>query len=280
MTPTVAVIAPGNMGAAVGARLVEQGVTVLTTLAGRSSASAQRAAAAGITAVDDAEIGTADFVLSIVPPAEALPLAERLAPVLSGANRKPLYVDCNAINPETVTRVADVLAEMGTPFADAGIIGGPPRAGYAGPSFYVSGAEARRVAALSQYGLVIHVMDAPVGAASALKMSYGGLTKGLIALGSALALAASRAGIAEALQAELAASQPALVAWFARMLPGMPGKAYRWVAEMEEISDFVGARAESDMFAGAAGFYQRLAEDFEDRREEIARLEAFFAKVQ
>ena len=280
MTPTVAVIAPGNMGAAVGARLVEQGVTVLTTLAGRSAASAQRAAAAGITAVDDAEIGTADFVLSIVPPAEALPLAERLAPMLSGANRKPLYVDCNAINPETVTRVADVLAETGTPFADAGIIGGPPRAGYAGPSFYVSGAEARRVAALSQYGLVIHVMDAPVGAASALKMSYGGLTKGLIALGSALALAASRAGVAEALQAELAASQPALAAWFARMLPGMPAKAYRWVAEMEEISDFVGARAESDMFAGAAGFYQRLAEDFEDRREEIARLEAFFAKVQ
>jgi putative dehydrogenase len=276
---TIAVIAAGNMGAAVGARLVERGATVLTSLAGRSAATAERAASAGMQAVDDSEIGAADIVLSIVPPAEALPLAERLAPVLGKARRKPLYVDCNAVNPETVLRIADALVGAGAPFADGGIIGGPPRAGYDGPGIYVSGPDAKRLADLNQFGLKLLVMDAPVGAASALKMCYGGLTKGLIALGASLALAADRAGIAEALQTELAQSQPALVAWFQRMVPGMPAKAYRWVAEMDEISGFLGGRGEGDMFAGAAGLYQRLAEDFDGARQEIARLEGFLAKL-
>ena len=41
-------------------------------------------------------------------------------------------------------------------------------------------------------------MDGPIGAASAIKMSFGGITKGLIAIGSAMVLAAHRAGVAEA----------------------------------------------------------------------------------
>ncbi len=277
---TVAVIAAGNMGAAVGARLVENGATVLTSLAGRSAASAERAQNAGMTAVDDAEIGAADVVLSIVPPGEALGLAERLAPVLGKARNKPLYVDCNAVNPETVMRIADAVVGAGGRFADGGIIGGPPRAGYDGPAIYVSGPEAGSLANLNQYGLSFRVMDAPVGAASALKMCYGGLTKGLIALGASLALAADRAGIADTLQAELVQSQPALVAWFQRMVPGMPAQAYRWVAEMDEVSGFLGGRGEGDMFAGAAGLYERLAADFEGTRQEIARLEAFLAKAR
>ena len=37
MTPVVAVIAPGMMGAAVGKKLVDNGVKVLTSLTGRSA---------------------------------------------------------------------------------------------------------------------------------------------------------------------------------------------------------------------------------------------------
>lgn len=38
MTPTVAIIAPGAMGAGIGQRLTEHKVTVLTSLAGRTEA--------------------------------------------------------------------------------------------------------------------------------------------------------------------------------------------------------------------------------------------------
>src|ERR1051326_986599 len=126
MTPVVAVIAPGMMGAAVGKRLVDNGVKVLTSLQGRSGDTAARAKAAGMAAVSDEEIAGSDFFLSILPPGDALSLVRRFAPALKASNAKPVYVDCNAINPATVERGAARVAPTGCPFAAAGIIGSPP----------------------------------------------------------------------------------------------------------------------------------------------------------
>src|SRR5579863_8427707 len=93
MTPVVAIIAPGAMGAGTGQRLTENGVKVLTSLKGRSAATAARAKAAGMADASDAEIAATDFILSILPPGDALKLAERLAPALQASNAKPVYVD-------------------------------------------------------------------------------------------------------------------------------------------------------------------------------------------
>ena len=69
MNPTVAVVAQGAMGAGVGGRLVERGLRVVTSLAGRSEASAKRAKAAGMVAVSDQELARADY-LPVDPAAE------------------------------------------------------------------------------------------------------------------------------------------------------------------------------------------------------------------
>ena len=99
MQPVVAVIAPGMMGSGVGKRLVENGIEVRTSLAGRSDATVARAKAAGMVGVSDEQIAAADIILSILPPGDALGLAERLAPVLRAAAKKPVFVDCNALDP-------------------------------------------------------------------------------------------------------------------------------------------------------------------------------------
>src|SRR5580658_7398086 len=99
MTPVVTVIAPGAMGAAVGKRLVDNGLKVLTSLKGRSQETVERAKAAGMVDASDGEIATSEFILSILPPGDALSLAERFQPALKASNAKPVYVDCNAINP-------------------------------------------------------------------------------------------------------------------------------------------------------------------------------------
>ncbi len=303
MTPVVAVIAPGMMGAAVGKRLVDNGVKVLTSLTGRSSETAARAEAAGMAAVSDEAIAGSDFFLSILPPGDALALVERFAPALKAANAKPVYVDCNAINPATVERVAAALAPTGCPFVDAGIIGSPPtplpnppppagegksinppppagegRVG-GSPRFYASGPAASRFAALRQYGLDIRLLDGALSAASALKMSYAGITKGTQAIGAAMMLAATRAGSADALFKELAGSQKEMLAWFQRTLATMPPKAYRWVAEMHEIAGFVGDDpTASELYQGAAHFYERIASDFEGGKKDVAALSAFLNK--
>lgn len=279
MQPVVMVVGAGAMGSAVGARLVERGAAVLCALAGRSEASVARARAAGMRPAEDAEAASADFILSIIPPGDAVATAERFAPILARAAKKPIFADCNAVNPKTVGRAAAAIAPTGCPFVDAGIIGGPPKEGYKGPTFYVSGPHAKDFASLTQFGLNIHLLDGAIGAASAVKMSYAGITKGFQALGAAMMLAASRAGTANDLRAELEQSQPHLFAWLDRQIPAMYSKAYRWVAEMDEIADFVGEDpAAHSILGGTARLYERLAHDYAVGKEEIAALEAFLGR--
>jgi putative dehydrogenase len=276
MTPTVAIIAPGNMGAGVASRLTENRATVLTALAGRSAASGERAREAGMSAVSERELAEADFLLSIVPPGEALALARRLVPVLTAANRKPIYVECNAVSPQTMLQIADVIGKTGCRFVAAGIIGPPPKPGTSNTKFYASGTAAKDFAKLNDYGLIVRVLDGELTAAPALKMSYAGITKGFTALGAAMMLAATRGGAADALKAELAESQQPLLGFLSRQMPGMYGKAYRWVAELDEISSFVGEdRPEHEMLAAAARLYERMAEDFAGEKKEIGELDQF-----
>ncbi len=279
MIPTVAIIAPGSMGTGVARRLVDHNVTVLTSLTGRSAASAQRANEAGMRAVDDHQLADADFLLSIVPPGEALALVRQLAPVLAAADRKPVYVECNAISPPTMLKVAEEINATGCAFVGAAIIGPPPKPGSSNTKFYAAGPFAKNFAMLNDCGLIVRVLDGPLTAASALKMSYAGITKGFTALGAAMMLAATRGGSAEALKAELAESQAELLRFLDRSVPGMYGKAYRWVAEMDEIADFIGEEfAESEMLAMSARFFERIAADNADGKDEIAVLEKFLAK--
>ena len=261
MNPVVAVIAPGMMGAAVGRRLVDHGVKVLTSLEGRSAETKERAKVAGMAAVGDDEIATSDFILSILPPGDAVALAQRFVPALTASNSKPVYVDCNAVSPPTVERIAAAIAPTGSPFVDAGIIGSPPKPNDAGPRFYASGPQAHRFAKLKEHGLDVRVLDGPMTAASALKMSYAGITKGTTAIASAMLLGAARFGCGEALIAELTESQPEMLARFREGIPRMYDKAYRWVAEMEEISDFLSGNPPSrDIYAAIARLYADLAE--------------------
>jgi len=284
---TVAIIGTGEMGTAIGRRLRERGARVITSLVGRGAASAKRVASAGLEVAgdDDALVGDASLVLSIIPPGNALAAASAIAPALHRAKSDPAFVDCNAVAPETVRQIAAVIAPTGRAFIDASIMGGPPssalNAANRDPRIYASGPDAARLTTLRDFGLDIAPMDGPVGAASALKMCYAGIGKGLTALGAVLIEAAAREGLSEALRAELQHSQPTLLDWLTRRVPDMMPKAYRWIAEMEEISSFLGTEKPGGiMFEGAARLFEGIAADFENggRDSQVAAQAAkFFA---
>ena len=278
--PVVAIIGAGEMGAAVGRRLREFGARAITSLKGRTSQSIERAKRAGLEIVDDDDLlANADFVLSIVPPASAMEVAQRFREPLIRSAIRPIFADCNAISPKTVRLIAQVLESTRCRFVDAGIIGGPPSDRDAsGPRFYVSGPDAHELARLGRHGLDIAPIDGPIGAASGLKLSYAGITKGLIAIGAAMVAGASRAGLSELLHAELMRTQPDLLGRLQRHLPAMAPKAYRWVAEMEEIAEFLAAtECGAPIYRGAARLYEQLAEEFASGREgqALAALLAF-----
>jgi putative dehydrogenase len=276
MTPTIALIAPGNMGAAIARRLTEHKVTVLTALTGRSQASIKRASDAGMRGVEDRQLAEADFFMSIVPPGDALALAKRLAPILTAANKKPIYVECNAVSPQTMNQIAKTIEATACAFVGAAIIGPPPKPGSSTTKIYAAGHAAAQFAKLNDYGLIVRVLEGPITAASALKMSYAGITKGFTALGAAMMLAATRGGSAQALHAELTESQPALLGYLTRQVPAMYSKAYRWVAELDEISTFVGDDfPEHAMLEAAAKFYERIAADVDGGNKETGAMDEF-----
>lgn len=279
MNPVIAIVAQGAMGAGVGRRLVERGLRVVTSLAGRSAASAERAKAAGMAAVSDAECLEADFFLSICPPSEAMALAQKMAALIAAGGNKPVYVDCNAVSPPSKVAIGEVILKSGSLFIDVGIVGLPPKDDRS-PYLHASGPTAAKLAVLNDFGINVNVIEGPVGAASALKMSYAGITKGTTALASMMMLAATRAGVADKLRIELERSHPAFITQFQRAVPDMFDKAYRFVGEMEEIANFVGEDPQAQkMYQAIASFYTRIAADHAGKHEETGALAAFLKKA-
>jgi 3-hydroxyisobutyrate dehydrogenase-like beta-hydroxyacid dehydrogenase len=270
---TVGVLSPGDMGHSVGAVLRQNGLTVLTCLTGRSQRSHELAAQAGIKDVPSLVelVQAVDVLLCILVPSEAVGVAQQVADAMgvdsagpstshSGSRRRLLYVDCNAIAPETARTACRAITAAGGRFVDVGIIGSPPT-GSSSPRFYASGPDAAELLALADFGLDVRLLDGAVGQASGLKMCYGALTKGLQALGTELLVAAHAMGLEAALKAEQRGSLAEVRAYLENSVPAMAPKAYRWVGEMEEIAAcFAQVGLTPRILQGAADVYRFVAQ--------------------
>jgi 3-hydroxyisobutyrate dehydrogenase-like beta-hydroxyacid dehydrogenase len=264
----VGLLHPGEMGAAIGRCLTTRGHTVLWASQGRGPATAERAAAAGLTDVGTvAELtGRAGIIFSVCPPHAALEVARSVAG-FSG-----LFVDANAIAPETTRSVAAVLSAGGTGaagtgatrFADGGIIGPPPQPGADpaarnGTRLYLAGESAAEVAALFAGTPVgAQVVNGGIGAASAVKVAYAAWTKGSAALLLAARSLAHQERVEGTLLEEWALSQPELVRRLQHAARSAVAKGWRWETEMTEIAAAMAAAGLPDGFhLAAADIFRR-----------------------
>ena len=249
---TIGLLHPGEMGAALGRCLVEQGHTVLWAPEGRGQSTAHRAAAAGLTEAGSlADLAArSEVILSVCPPQAARAVAESV----TGGGFGGRYVDANAIAPQTVRAVAKVVTGSGAAFIDGGIIGLPPKPGSsAGPGFYLSGDGAAEVAALFGGTPVrAEVVDGGVGAASAVKLAYAAWTKGSAALLLAARALARAERVEGTLMAEWGVSQPGLAQRAETAARSAATKGWRWDAEMTEIATAMAGAGLPDGFGRAA----------------------------
>jgi len=258
MLSTVGILSPGDMGHTVGNVLRQNGLRVITCLDGRSQRTRQLAEKARIVDVPTYTqfVTEADLILSIMVPAQAMSAASMAAEALQKIDTTLTYADCNAIAPQTVRKLGEIITSAGGTFVDASIIGPPPRTP-GSTRFYASGPNLDIFSELSNYGLDVRALGEEIGLASAIKMCYASLTKGLTALCTELLTAASVLGISEALTAEFQLSQSALFERMENGLPGMPPKARRWIGEMEEISaTFAHVGLTPNILTGAADMYR------------------------
>ncbi len=283
---TVGLLSPGNMGHTVGKVLILNGLRVITCLKERSERTRRLAHEAGIEDVPDYETLAREsgMILSILVPAQAEHAALDLARAMAGSGRSLVYADCNAIAPQTVRNVGRIIEEAGGKFVDASIIGPPPvRSGFT--RFYASGPAVNAFEELNAFGLDVRPVSEHTGEASAVKMCYAALTKGLTALSTELLVAAEKLGVSEILRQEFEASQAALYKRMENGLPSMPERSRRWVGEMEEIAaTFEHVGLTPKILEGAADMYRfvgrtELADQNPETRDPDMNLEKIVARL-
>jgi 3-hydroxyisobutyrate dehydrogenase-like beta-hydroxyacid dehydrogenase len=312
---SIGVISIGEMGLGIVQLLISQNYRVLTNITGRryvpqkaykynadytSKHTFARAATAPslVLLPTDAElVAQSDYILSIVPPKDAIATARRIAVTWDKQQKrakKLVYLDLNAVAPSTARSVAAELSsvagdEIG--FVDGGIIGGPPKPPKADasaanessgeqedydkwtrPSIVVSGPDVTTV--VPQHLLTVlrgSVVGPDIGTASGLKCCFASLSKGFTALAIQSFTTAARLGVLDALRDNLKEFNPAGETRAIRGLTSMPHKAGRWVKEMEEIGKtfkeeggWSGAGENIDggtVFGEIAEVYRYIAED-------------------
>ena len=260
---TIAILHPGEMGAAIAASLAARGLRTVWASAGRSADTRARAAQIADLGSLAAVVAAADIIVSVCPPHGALALAQQVA-ALGFAG---VYIDANAIAPATTRQAeAAIVANRGARFVDGGIIGPPPtKPGMT--RLYLSGAAAAEAAALLDgQPLAAIALDGPVGAASALKVCYAGWNKGSIALLGAIRAFAQHEHVDAALLAEWNLSSPG-ISKRSEAITGAARKAWRWIAEMEEIAASLEAAGLPGGFHRAAADIYRSLEGCKDLRE-------------
>jgi len=257
---SVGLLHPGEMGAAVGAVLAGEH-PVWWASSGRSTTSARRASAAGLTDVGSVEAirDGCELIISICPPEAALDVARQVSGFAG------VYLDANAIAPATAREVAAQVEAGGGRYLDGGIIGAPPTAGSRGTRLYLSGPDGPKISQLfSGTAVDARVLSDGPTAASALKMCFAAWTKGTIALLLDIRALAETLGESDALLTEWAGSMPDLKDRSLLAAQQAVTKGWRWRAEMEEIAKtFRDAGLPNGFDRAAAEIYGALIRDEE-----------------
>ncbi len=265
--PTVAkpnvigVLGLGSMGAGVAADLKASGFTVVSTLAGRSGRTAERAEKAGVHLLPTLAdvVAKCDTFLSIVPADQAEPLGEAVAAALKG---RPLhFVECNSITPSKTLRIAKRVEAAGAIYSDGGIIGPPPGGGAKMKTrLYVSGPQSGVLDGIASERMPVIRLGDSLSQATEMKVLFSAANKGATALLANILAAAKSVGLQDRVVGELDAARPGLLTCVRNSAPDLDDKAARWAVEMEDLSEGLAEMGAHGGYHKAAGeSYRRLA---------------------
>ncbi len=233
----IGILSIGEMGYHWARLLASHGVEVLTCTNGRSEVTGKRAENAGVRSVPSLArlVSESDLVVCVVVPSAAKRVAAKVAKALIKAGRKDLlYLDANAISPMAAREIEQHLFPASANFVDGCIIGSAAKMGQ-GAVVYVSGPQATRVQALEQSGFSVRILGPEIGQASAFKIVYAGLTKGLQGLFVELLIGARKFGLLDEILKQYDESFPGLPGKVGQSIAALPVHAGRRAEEMDEL---------------------------------------------
>lgn len=262
--PTViGVLGLGSMGSGVAADLKASGFNVVSTLAGRSGKTRERAEKAGVRLLPSLAdvIKECDTFLSIVPADQAEPLGEAVAAAHNGRNTPLHFVECNSITPSKTLRIAKRVEAAGAVYSDGGIIG-PPPGGKMKTRLYVSGPSSATLAPLQSERMPVIRLGDGLSQATEMKVLFSAANKGAVALLANILSAARLVGLLDRVTGELDAVRPGLLTCVRNAAPELDEKAARWAIEMDDLAEGLADMGVDGGYHTAAGeSYRRLADN-------------------
>jgi 3-hydroxyisobutyrate dehydrogenase-like beta-hydroxyacid dehydrogenase len=212
-----------------------------------------RLAVTGATTLAEA-LADGGTIMSLVTAGQALAAAQAAAAhIAPGA----LYLDMNSVAPATKQAAAVAIAAAGGRYVDVAVMAPVHPARRATP-LLLSGAHAPAAAkALAALGFAnVTTLPGDIGTASSVKMIRSVMVKGMEALAAECALAATRAGVLDAVLASLGGNWPADVAY---RLERMTSHGSRRAEEMAEVAATLAALGVTPAMALATqGWQQQL----------------------
>jgi len=258
---TITLMSPGEMGSPIAEQIINSGIKVISPLKNRSNQTRERAKKFGIEDSENLEnsINESDLIISILVPDAAKELALNVSVISKKLNKEIIFADLNAISPETVQNMGEILLGTKVKFIDGGIIGTPPKNNNI-PRIYVSGKHSALFTKLDGLGMKVIDMSGDIGSASAMKMAYASITKGYSSLLIAAITLSIKTNNFEYLMKELEFSQTNVFNDL-NNLKSIPSKAHRWIGEMEEISKtFIENNITGDFHKASGSIYKNVSE--------------------
>ncbi|WP_139259601.1 NAD(P)-dependent oxidoreductase [Chryseobacterium sp. OV279] len=260
--PVIAVLFPGDMGTQIAKVLIRHDFKVITAGEGRSSRTLENIQNSGITDkhyLQDA-IEQADVVLALTKPEGSLTMAEHFISCLKTTSNRPLYVDLNSNTPALASSIEKLFSAVDVPFVNGAVMGAsrdvPDHA-----VFLVSGPY--RHLFINLFASVFKIKDAgeKIEAASAYKLLFSMVNKGMNALFFETMTAAAHFGILDELNESLQAFLPGTYQDLIKTTPTYPQHISRRIDEMKGLADMLkNENLPHAIASGTAETFERVSE--------------------
>ena len=249
---------PGAMGVFLAATVQKAGHTAYWVSKNRSSDTRGRAEKHNIVELRTIKeiCDRCSIIISVCPPHAASDVAGKdLEYSFEG-----VYADVNAISPQHVKDIGQLMNDASVEFVDGGIIGLPVWR-QESAWLYLSGHRASHVADCFRGGpLGVEIIGGEIGKASALKMCFAANTKGTTALLCAIVAAAEKMGVRKELEKQWSRDGSDFAQKTLVRVRNVAAKAWRFSGEMEEIaSTLEEAGLPGGFHLAASDIFQRIA---------------------
>ncbi|MDN5423397.1 MAG: DUF1932 domain-containing protein, partial [Chryseobacterium sp.] len=258
--PVIAVLFPGDMGTQITKALINHNFKVITAGEGRSARTLDNIRNSGITDTQSLQntVEQADVILSLTSPEGSLKMAETVISCLKTTSNRPLYVDLNSNTPVLASSIEQLFLSVDVPFVNGAVMGAskdvPDHAVLVVSGIY-------RSIFIKLFAPVFKIKDAgeKTEAASAYKLLFSMVNKGMNALFFETMTAAAHFGILDELNESLQEFLPGTYQDLMKTTPTYPQHILRRIDEMKGLADMLKSENLPHIIAsGTAETFERV----------------------